>query len=65
MYAVIDHDLPERPRSADAFTRELRRIMELRSNAIESRELLYSSAIIRTLIEDEIPNLVSLCARQR
>lgn len=65
MYAVIDHELPPPAHAHDALTRELRRIMELRGHAIDSRELLYSSAVIRALIEDEIPRLVSLCARQR
>lgn len=64
MYAVIDHDLPSRPGAQDALTRELHRIMELRGDAIGSRELLYSSPLIRALIEDEIPRLVSLCARR-
>jgi len=65
MYAVIDHDLPVRTATPDAITRELRRIMELRGDAIASRELLYSSPVIRALIEEEIPRLVSLCARRR
>ena len=64
MYAVIDHDLPPRAGRQDALARELRRIMELREHAIESRELLYSSPLIRALIEEEIPRLVSLCARR-
>jgi hypothetical protein len=64
MYAVIDHELPARPGVPDALTRELRRILELRGDAIESRELLYSSPLIRALIEEEIPRLVSLCARR-
>lgn len=65
MYAVVDHDLPPRPATTDAMSRELRRILELRTNAIDSRELLYSSPLIRTLIEDEIPRLISLCASRR
>jgi hypothetical protein len=64
MYAVIDHDLPRRAGTQDALTRELRRILELRGHAIESRELLYSSPVIRALIEEEIPRLVSLCTRR-
>lgn len=64
MYAVIDHDLPPRAGAHDALTKELRRIMELRGHAIDSRELLYSSPVIRALIEEEIPRLVSLCARR-
>ena len=64
MYAVVDHELPAPPTAADALTRELKRILELRADAIDSRELLYSSPLIRTLIEDEIPRLVSLCARR-
>ena len=65
MYAVLDPGLPPHAGTQDALTRELRRIMELRGHAIDSRELLYSSPIIRALIEDEIPRLVSLAARQR
>jgi hypothetical protein len=65
MYAVVDHELPPPSPAADALTRELKRILELRADAIDSRELLYSSAVIRILIEDEIPRLVSLCARRR
>ena len=64
MYAVVDHELPPASPPADALTRELMRILELRADAINSRELLYSSAVIRTLIEDEIPRLISLCARR-
>lgn len=64
MYAVIDHDLPSPAPAHDALARELRRIMELRGHAIDSRELLYSSPVVRALIEQEIPRLVSLCARQ-
>ena len=64
MYAVIDHDLPPRAGTQDALARELRRIMELQGHAIESRELLYSSPLIRALVEEEIPRLVSLCARR-
>lgn len=65
MYAVIDQDLPPRSPAQDALTRELRRIMELRAHAVESRELLYSSPLIRALVEDEIPRLVSLAARRQ
>lgn len=64
MYAVVDHDLPPRPAREDALRKELLRIMELRDSAVESRELLYSSPVIRALIEDEIPRLVSLCVRR-
>ena len=65
MYAVVDHDLPLRPATADALTRELRRILELRASEVESRELLYSSPVIRALVEDGIPRLISLIAQRR
>lgn len=65
MYAVVDHELPPPPPAKDALSRELRRIIELRTSVVESRELLYSSPIIRSLIEDEIPRLISLAARPR
>ena len=65
MYAVVDHDLRPPTGGNDALARELRRIMELRDDAIGSRELLYSSPLLRQLIEDEIPRLVSLCAARR
>jgi hypothetical protein len=65
MYAVVDHELPPPPPAADALARELRRIMELRASAVESRELLYSSPVVRALIEEEIPRLISLCTRSR
>jgi len=65
MYAVVDHELPPPPPASDALGRELRRILELRATVVESRELLYSSPVIRSLIEDEIPRLITLAARRR
>lgn len=62
MYAVIAHELPRRAPGKDALSRELQRIMEMRGDAIDSRELLYSSPLVRKLIEEEIPRLVTLCA---
>lgn len=65
MYSVMDPELPPHAGAQDALTRELRRIMELRGHAIDSRELLYSSPVVRALIEEEIPRLVSLIAGRR
>ena len=65
MYAGVDHELLPPPPATDALSRELKRILELRTSAIDSRELLYSSPIIRALIEDEIPRLVTLAIRRR
>lgn len=63
MYSVIDLDLPAPPAQSSRVAGELGAILQLRQAAIESRELLYCSPVIRSLVEDEIPRLVALVAR--
>lgn len=62
MYAS-SMEVPASPSAAaDSLTQDLAEIMRLREVVIRSPELSYNSSLIRFLIEDEIPRLVSLLA---
>lgn len=62
MYAS-QTEVPASPAAApDSLRQDLAEIMRLREVVIKSPELSYNSSLIRFLIEDEIPRLVSLLA---
>ena len=60
MYA-LPTDAPASPSAApDSLRQDIAEIMRLREVVIQSSELSYNSSLIRFLIEDEIPRLVSM-----
>lgn len=65
MYAGADASYPSVPKPLSKAAREVEEILKLRQDLIDSRELLYCSPVVRLLIEEEIPRLVSLIGRDR
>lgn len=61
MFAVAyDFEAPAVRLETDPRASEIAEILELRARVMASRDILYCSPAARTLIEDEIPRLVSL-----
>lgn len=63
MHSLADFECgPARPRPLHPVAADLAGTLELRRKALESKELDYSSPMVRLLIEDEIPRLVGMIA---
>lgn len=65
MYSILDPDSPLPKSGAGGLPEALAEVLRLRQHIMERGEHLYCSVLIRSLIEVEIPRLITTAAARK